>query len=55
VPQTPGSLRDELELLILLPWFASFLSFVQDIAPLPLAQSAATLPPAQGVEFKVGG
>jgi hypothetical protein len=24
----PGSLRDELELITLLPWFASFLSFV---------------------------
>lgn len=39
----PGSLRDELELFTLLPWFASFLSFVEDVAPPPLAQSAAGL------------
>jgi len=43
VLETPGSLRAELELPILLPWFASFLSFVQEIAPPPLAQSAAAL------------
>jgi len=44
--QTPlpsGSLRDDLELLILLPWFAQFLAFIQDIAPSPIAQSAAEL------------
>ena len=39
----PGSLRDELELFTLLPWFSSFLSFVGDVAPSPLAQSAAGL------------
>jgi FdhE protein len=39
----PGSLRDELELFVLLPWFAPFLSFVQEISPPPLAQSAAGL------------
>jgi FdhE protein len=39
----PGSLRDELELPLLLPWFASFLAFVEEIAPSPLAQSAAGL------------
>jgi FdhE protein len=39
----PGSLRDELELFLLLPWFGSFLPFVADIAPPPLAQSAAEM------------
>jgi FdhE protein len=39
----PGSLRDGLELSILLPWFAPFLSLVEDAAPPPLAQSAAEL------------
>jgi len=39
----PGSLCDELELGPLLPWFASFLPFVEKIAPPPLAQSAAEL------------
>ena len=38
-----GSLRDELELFVLLPWFASFLSFIQEIAPAPLVQSAEAL------------
>lgn len=52
VPQTPGSLRDELELLLLLPWFASYLSFVQDIAPSPLAQSAAALSAAGGTRWE---
>jgi FdhE protein len=42
-PRPPGSLRDELELFLLLPWFGSFLSFVEDVAPPPLAQSAAEL------------
>jgi FdhE protein len=39
----PGSLRDELELFVLLPWYGSFLSFVTDVAPLPLGQTAAEL------------
>lgn len=39
----PGSLRDGLELSILLPWFAQFLSLIEGIAPPPLAQSAAEL------------
>jgi len=38
-----GSLRDELELFRLLPWFASFLGFIGDVAPPPLASEAATL------------
>jgi len=43
----PGSLRDELELIVLLPWFASFLGFVGDIAPPPLAEAAAGLRAAE--------
>src|SRR5258707_13433315 len=41
----PGALLQEhdLELVVLLPWFASFLPFVEEIAPAPLAQSAAEL------------
>ena len=39
----PGSLRDGLELSILLPWFPPYLSLIADAAPLPLAQSAAEL------------
>lgn len=48
----PGSLRDELELLILLPWFAKYLSFIQDIAPSPLAQSAAELSAAGSARWE---
>ncbi|HSS52643.1 MAG TPA: hypothetical protein VLX28_27180, partial [Thermoanaerobaculia bacterium] len=48
----PGGLRDELELFVLLPWFGSFLSFVQDIAPAPLAQSAAALRAAGGTRWE---
>jgi formate dehydrogenase maturation protein FdhE len=36
-------LRDELDLFILLPKFSGFLSLVQQIAPAPLAQTAAGL------------
>jgi FdhE protein len=38
-----GSLRQELELPLLLPRFEPFLSLVESIAPPPLAQSAAEL------------
>lgn len=38
-----GSLRGDLELAILLPWFAPFLSLIESIAPPPLARSAAGL------------
>jgi formate dehydrogenase accessory protein FdhE len=38
-----GSLRQELDLFVLLPRFGSFLSFVEANAPGPLAQSAAEL------------
>jgi hypothetical protein len=46
----PGELLQEreLELVVLLPWFASFLPFVEEIAPAPLAQSAGRLA-ARGV------
>ncbi len=39
----PGSLRETLELFVLLPWFGSFLDFVGEISPPPLAQAAAAL------------
>jgi FdhE protein len=35
--------EQDLELVVLLPWFASFLPFVEEVAPAPLAQSAAEL------------
>lgn len=47
-----GSLRGELELFVLLPWFASFLSFIQNIAPAPLAQSASALSAAGGMRWE---
>ncbi|HTG34667.1 MAG TPA: formate dehydrogenase accessory protein FdhE [Thermoanaerobaculia bacterium] len=43
----PGSLRDEPATFVLLPRFAPFLSFIEEIAPPPLAQAAAGLS-AQG-------
>ena len=36
-------LRDELDLFLLLPRFSGFLSMIQQIAPMPLAQAAAGL------------
>src|SRR5271155_2742159 len=36
-------LRDELDFFLLLPKFPGFLSIIQQIAPAPLAQAAATL------------
>lgn len=47
-----GSLRNELELLRLLPWFASFLGFVADVAPPPLAGSASGLHAAGTVRWE---
>jgi FdhE protein len=41
--RAPGSLRDRLDLRSLLPRFGSFLSLVAEVAPLPLARSAAAL------------
>jgi FdhE protein len=43
----PGSLRRELEPLRLLPGFSQFLSFVQEIAPPPLARVAAEMDAAR--------
>jgi FdhE protein len=39
----PGSLRDELDLFVLLPSFPPFLALVEAAAPTPLARSAAEL------------
>ena len=39
----PGSLRDELDLFVLLPSFPAFLALVENTAPRPLAQAAADL------------
>jgi FdhE protein len=47
-----GSLRDQLDLPILLPAFASFLTLVQAIAPPPLAQSAAALSAAGSARWE---
>src|SRR5207237_2883649 len=47
--RTAGTLRDELDLFILLPKFPQFLALVETIAPAPLAQSAAELI-AQGAQ-----
>ena len=38
-----GSLRGELDLSVLRPWFPRYLSLIEEIAPPPLAQSAAEL------------
>src|SRR5260370_17371664 len=42
---SPGSLRQELDLFVLLPRFASFLSFVEANSPSPLPQFAVEFPP----------
>ena len=49
----PGSLRDELAILVLLPRFASFLSLVEEIAPPPLAQAASELSAQGGTRWEV--
>jgi hypothetical protein len=48
--RVPGALLQDhdLDLVVLLPWFASFLPFVEEIAPAPLARSAGELA-ARGV------
>jgi FdhE protein len=43
VARLPGTLRQELDLFILLPRFGAFLSVVEKNAPAPLAQAAASL------------
>src|SRR6202035_581165 len=50
--RSPGSLRDELPLILLLPWFGSFLSFVADVAPAPLSRAAADLGGAGGMRWE---
>ena len=45
----PGTLRDELDLFVLLPKFPGFLTVVEKIGPAPLARSAAELI-AQGAQ-----
>jgi FdhE protein len=50
-----GSLRGDLELFILLPWFSPFLSLIESIAPPPLARSAAGMRSAVLQEFWAGG
>jgi FdhE protein len=50
-----GSLRGELELSILLPWFPTFLSLIESIAPPPLARSATGLRSEVLEEFWRGG
>jgi formate dehydrogenase maturation protein FdhE len=44
-PKIPASrpLRDELDLFLLLPNFSGFLSLIRQIAPMPLAEAAASL------------
>src|SRR5208337_1393938 len=37
------TLRDELDLFLLLPKFSGFLALIEQIAPAPLAQAAAVL------------
>src|ERR1700731_3788912 len=48
--RVPGALLQghDLDLVVLLPWFASFLPFVEEIAPAPLAHAAGELA-ARGV------
>ena len=50
-----GSLRGDLELSILLPWFPPFLSLIESIAPSPLARSVAGLRSEVLEEFWRGG
>jgi formate dehydrogenase accessory protein FdhE len=47
--RAPGTLRDELDLFVLLPKFPKFLALVVSMAPAPLAQSATRLI-AQGAQ-----
>ena len=50
-----GSLRGDLELSVLLPWFPPYLSLIADAAPPPLARSAAGLRSGVLEEFWRGG
>jgi formate dehydrogenase accessory protein FdhE len=51
--RAPGTLRDELDLFILLPKFPHFLALVESMAPAPLARSADHLI-AQGAQHWQG-
>lgn len=51
--RAPGTLRDELDLFVLLPKFPHFLALVEAIAPAPLARSATALS-AQGAQHWQG-
>jgi len=53
----PGacSLRGDLELSVLLPWFPPYLSLIEEAAPPPLAQSVAGLSAEILAEFWRGG
>jgi FdhE protein len=48
--RAPGTLRDELDLFVLLPKFPHFLALIENMAPAPLARSAAELI-AQGAQY----
>jgi FdhE protein len=50
----PGSLRDELDLGFLLPWFGPYLALVAEIAPSPLAKAAAELAGSTGINGSDG-
>ncbi|HEX3130392.1 MAG TPA: formate dehydrogenase accessory protein FdhE [Thermoanaerobaculia bacterium] len=52
---SPGSLRGGLDLSVLRPWFPRYLSLIADIAPPPLARSAAELRSDVLEEFWAGG
>src|ERR1700756_2553261 len=52
VARLPGMLRQELDLFILLPRFAAFLSVVEKHGPAPLAQDAASLRASGGARWQ---
>src|SRR5262249_698383 len=52
VPREHGTLRHELDLFVLLPHFASFLSVVEKRAPGPLAQAATGLRTTGGSQWQ---
>ena len=51
--RAPGTLREELDLFVLLPKFPRFLALVESMAPVPLVESAAELI-AKGTEHWQG-
>jgi FdhE protein len=52
VPRLPGTLRQELDLFVVLPRFAPFLSIVEKNAPAPLSESAAALRANNGKQWQ---